>query len=126
MKNKSLINSVRTFILIVNAIIGSFAPQILIAQKTPPPNIIIFLMDDMGYGDVRIMNPQDCGFDTPSIDRLARDGVYFTQAHSADALCATTRYSLLTGNQVFRGRRTEGTWDNLTKGQIMPGQKTLA
>jgi arylsulfatase A-like enzyme len=103
-----------------------FPSGTLKSQDGNKPNIIIFLMDDMGYGDVRILNPAGCGYVTPNIDRLARDGIYFSEAHSADALCATTRYSLLTGNHVFRGRRTEGTWNNLTKSQIMPGQKTLA
>ncbi|MBL7111604.1 MAG: sulfatase-like hydrolase/transferase [Bacteroidales bacterium] len=126
MKSNSLLYSVRSFLLILIALSGSLKPQCLIAQKISKPNVIIFLMDDMGYGDVKIMNPEGCGFNTPNLDQLARDGVYFSQAHSADALCATTRYSLLTGNHVYRGRKTEGTWDNLTKSQIMPGQKTLA
>jgi len=90
------------------------------------PNILIFMMDDMGYGDIRALNPEGSGFLTPNLDQLIQEGVCFTQAHSADALCAPSRYSILTGNQVFRGRRTEGTWDNLTKSQIMPDQKTLA
>lgn len=90
------------------------------------PNVLVFMMDDMGYGDIRVLNPEGSGFLTPNFDQLIQDGVYFTQAHSADALCAPSRYSILTGNQVFRGRKTEGTWDNLTKSQIMPNQKTLA
>ncbi len=90
------------------------------------PNILIFMMDDMGYGDINSLNPEGSGFSTPNLDKLIQEGVYFAQAHSADALCAPSRYSILTGNHVFRGRRTEGTWDNLTKSQIMPNQKTLA
>jgi arylsulfatase A len=97
--------------------------EVLPFQK---PNVLVFMMDDMGYGDIRVLNPEGSGFLTPNFDQLIQDGVYFNQAHSADALCAPSRYSILTGNQVFRGRKTEGTWDNLTKSQIMPNQKTLA
>ncbi len=126
MKINALINPVRSFLLILIAFTGSLNSQGLIGQEISKPNVLIFLMDDMGYGDVKIMNPEGCGFDTPNLDQLVQDGVYFSQAHSADALCAPTRYALLTGNHVYRGRRTEGTWDNLTKSQIMPGQNTLA
>ena len=126
MKNNSLSYSLKSFLLVLIGLSGSLNPQDLIAQNISKPNIIIFLMDDMGYGDVSVMNPEGCGFSTPNLDQLVRDGVYFSQAHSADALCAPTRYALLTGNHVYRGRKTEGTWDNLSKSQILPGQKTLA
>ena len=96
------------------------------AVSSQKPNILIFMMDDMGYGDIKALNSKGSGFLTPNLDQLIEEGVYFSQAHSADALCAPSRYSILTGNHVFRGRMTEGTWDNLTKSQIMPNQKTLA
>ena len=50
------------------------------------PNIIYILADDMGYGDIRHLN-SDCAFSTPHLDRLAQEGMYFTDAHSSSAVC---------------------------------------
>ena len=61
-----------------------------------PPNIVYILADDMGYGDVRCLNPQ-AKVTTPNLDRLAAQGMRFTDAHSASAVCTPTRYGLLTG-----------------------------
>ncbi len=64
------------------------------------PNIIILYADDVGYGDVGIYGAQ--GVETPNIDYLARNGIRFTDAHSAAATCTPSRYSLLTGKYAFR------------------------
>jgi arylsulfatase A len=78
-----------------------------------PPNIIIIMADDLGYGDVSAYNPdhsvsrKDGRSLTPAIDRLARNGVRFTNAHTPSAQCTPTRYSLLTGNHVVRIHRPE-------------------
>ena len=60
------------------------------------PNIIFILADDMGYGDCTVYNPES-GVQTPNIDRLASEGMLFTDAHSASATCTGSRYGLLTG-----------------------------
>ena len=65
-----------------------------------PPNIVIFYVDDLGYGDVGSYGA--VGVETPSIDRLAADGMRFTDAHSSAATCTPSRYSLLTGEHGFR------------------------
>ena len=65
------------------------------------PNIIFILADDMGIGDARCYNPES-KIITPNIDRLAEEGMRFTDAHSAGALCVPTRYGLLTGRYAFR------------------------
>ena len=67
------------------------------------PNILVFLMDDMGYGDVHALNPNGAGFETPHLDLLLETGVVFTHAHSSASVCAPTRYAILTGNHVYRG-----------------------
>ena len=67
---------------------------------TPPPNIIIFYADDLGYGDLGCYGAR--GVETPNIDSLATSGVRFTDAHSSAATCSPSRYSLLTGNYAFR------------------------
>ncbi len=65
------------------------------------PNILLILADDLGYGDVRCYNDQS-KVATPHIDRLARGGMRFTDAHSPATVCTPTRYSLMTGQMAFR------------------------
>ena len=67
----------------------------------PLPNILIILVDDMGYGDPGCYNP-DSRIPTPHIDGIARDGMRFTDAHAAGALCHPSRYGLMTGCYPFR------------------------
>ncbi len=65
------------------------------------PNIVFILADDLGYGDVRCYNPAS-KVPTPNIDKLAAQGIVFTDAHSSSTVCTPTRYSLLTGRMAFR------------------------
>jgi len=65
------------------------------------PNILFILADDLGYGDIGCYNPE-AKAPTPNIDRLAREGMRFTDAHSPSTVCTPTRYSLLTGRMAFR------------------------
>lgn len=64
-------------------------------------NIVFILADDLGYGDVSCYNPQ-AKVHTPNVDRLAGQGMRFTDAHSPATVCTPTRYSLLTGQMAFR------------------------
>ncbi len=65
------------------------------------PNILIILVDDLGYGDLRSYNP-DSKIPTPHLDQLASEGMRFTDAHSAGSLCHPSRYGLITGQLPFR------------------------
>ena len=65
------------------------------------PNILFILADDLGYGDVSCYNPESKA-PTPNIDRLAREGMRFTDAHSPSTVCTPSRYSILTGRMAFR------------------------
>ncbi len=65
------------------------------------PNIVLILADDLGYGDVGCYNPNS-RIPTPSLDRLATEGMRFTDAHSPCTVCTPTRYSLMTGQMAFR------------------------
>ena len=65
------------------------------------PNIVILYADDMGYGDLGIQNP-DSKIPTPNLDRLAREGMRFTDAHSSSGVCTPSRYALLTGRFHWR------------------------
>ena len=68
--------------------------------KTTKPNIVIFYVDDLGYGDVGCYGATRVS--TPNIDKLASGGVRFTDGHSTAATCTPSRYSLLTGEYAFR------------------------
>jgi len=65
------------------------------------PNIIYILTDDLGYGDLTVNNPQ-AKTSTPNIDRLASQGIRFTDAHSTSAVCTPTRYGIMTGRYSWR------------------------
>ena len=92
-----------------------------IACGAEQPNIVVILVDDMGYGDPGCYNPQS-KIATPSIDRLAREGMRFTDAHAPGPLCHPSRYGLLTGRYPFR---TEiSVWPR--QPLIVAGQMTIA
>ncbi|PQJ79607.1 arylsulfatase [Polaribacter porphyrae] len=66
------------------------------------PNIVIIYVDDLGYGDIGVNGA--IGVKTPNVDELAKNGLNFTDAHSAAATCTPSRYSLLTGSYAFRNK----------------------
>lgn len=76
-------------------------------DMTKHPNIIYFFVDDMGYGDVSSLNPEG-KIQTPNIDRLAGEGMTFTDAHSTSAVCSPSRYSVLTGRYNWRSTLQRG------------------
>jgi len=82
-------------------LIFGFAVLVRPARGADKPNIVIILVDDMGYGDPGCYNPNS-KIPTPHIDRLAREGMRFTDAHAPGALCHPSRYGLLTGRYPFR------------------------
>ena len=90
-----------------------------------PPNVLLILADDLGYGDVRCYNA-DAKVPTPNIDKLAGDGMRFTDAHSPATVCTPSRYSLMTGQMAFRvpngGTVFQGTGG---PSLIAPGKLTL-
>lgn len=64
------------------------------------PNIVLILADDLGYGDLSCYGATKVT--TPNIDRLARGGVLFTDAHAPSAVCTPSRYAVLTGRYCWR------------------------
>ncbi len=87
-------------------------PSTLDAGKHP--HIVLIMADDMGYGDPTCYNP-DSKIATKHIDRLAAEGMRFTDAHAPAAVCVPTRYSLMTGRYPFRMPNVEKRKPLITK-----------
>lgn len=81
-------------------------------EAAPAPkettNIVYILADDLGYGDVHCLNPQRGKVATPNLDRLAGQGMCFTEAHGSSAVCTPTRYGIMTGRYNWRSRLQHG------------------
>jgi arylsulfatase A-like enzyme len=95
------------------------------ASAAMPPNIVYILADDLGYGDVSCFNP-DSKIRTPNIDRLAREGMRFTDAHSNSSVCTPTRYGVLTGRYAWRSKLKRGVLGGYSQPLIEPGRLTVA
>lgn len=78
--------------------------QLAGAQASEKPNIVIIYADDLGYGDVSCYGATKIS--TPNIDRLAKQGLRFTNAHCTSATSTPSRYSLLTGEYAWRKKGT--------------------
>jgi arylsulfatase A-like enzyme len=86
------------------------------------PNVVVIYMDDVGYGDPSAYGAN--AVKTPNIDRLAREGLRFTDAHSPAATCTPSRYALMTGEYAFRKKGT-GILPGDAALIIEPGRTTL-
>jgi arylsulfatase A-like enzyme len=71
------------------------------------PNVLLILADDMGYGDVQVLNEKS-KIPTPHLNELAKGGAILTDAHSGSAVCTPTRYGLMTGRYCWRSRLKRG------------------
>jgi arylsulfatase A len=84
---------------------------------TSSPNVIYILADDVGYGDLSCYG--QTRFTTPNLDRLAADGMRFTEHYSGSCVCAPSRFTLMTGRHIGHAR-TEG------QGQQLRDEGTIA
>ena len=87
------------------------------------PNIVVIMADDLGYGDLSCYGATN--IETPNIDRLAANGIRFTDGYCSASTCTPTRYSLLTGNYAFRTRGT-GIAPPNSPALIAAGTETIA
>jgi arylsulfatase A len=108
----------RCFVLLFSIAVSGLCGR---AQAENQPNILLILVDDMGYGDPGCYNPHS-KIPTPHIDRLAREGMRFTDAHAPGPLCHPSRYGLMTGRFPFR--TDVSVWP--TRPLIESGQITIA
>jgi arylsulfatase A len=107
--------------LLVLSLLGAAA---LAASAAEKPNIVYLLADDLGYGDVQALNPTRGKIKTPHLDRLAAQGMTFTDAHSGSSVCTPTRYGLLTGRYAWRTHLQRGVLDG-TDDPPLIAEKTL-
>ncbi len=91
----------------------------------PRPNIVIVLADDLGWGDPQCYQA-DSKIPTPAMDRLAEEGLRFTDAHTPSAVCTPTRYGLLTGRYAWRTRLKSGVLDGFDPPLIGESEDTIA
>jgi len=89
------------------------------------PNIIYILFDDLGYGDVGALNEKSA-FQTPAFDRIAGEGVSFTDAHATSAVCTPSRYSIITGRYNWRSRLKSSVLGGFSEPLIEEHTKTVA
>lgn len=82
-----------------------FLSHALGAEK---PNILVIFADDLGYGDVHCNNPERGKIPTPHLDKLASQGMRFTDGHSSSGVCSPSRYTLLTGRYHWRTNLQSG------------------
>ncbi|WP_414660835.1 sulfatase family protein [Horticoccus sp. 23ND18S-11] len=104
---------------------GAFAASAPSAANPTRPNIVLILCDDLGYGDVKANNPAS-KIATPHMDRIAREGVRFSDAHTPSSVCSPTRYGLLTGRYNWRTKLQSGVLGGLSPRLIEPGRATMA
>jgi len=90
-----------------------------------PPNIVLVLADDMGYGDPACYNPES-RIPTPNMDRLAAEGMRFTDAHSSSSVCTPSRYGIMTGRYCWRTRLEYGVIGGYEPPLIEPHRPTVA
>jgi arylsulfatase A-like enzyme len=94
-------------------------------KKEESPNIIVVLLDDLGYGDISLYDVNN-KLKTPNIDRIGKEGIKFTDAHTPSAVCTPTRYGLLTGRYNWRTRLKNGVLTGKSKALIPNSRTTLA
>ena len=108
----------------VSVLLMFFIGRDVVAQDGPSkPNVVLIYADDLGYGDVSCYGAK--AVSTPNIDRIAKEGIRFTDAHSAAATCTPSRFAMMTGFYAWRKKGT-GIAPGDAAALIRPGTITLA
>ena len=107
MKNLSLI-------LIAFAFVSFISSCNKVKDRNKQPNIIYVLADDLGYGDVGCFNDSS-KIPTPNLDKMAADGMRFTDMHTSSSVCTPTRYGILTGRYNWRSGIKQGVLSDIHK-----------
>jgi len=119
------VSMLECLVLGVGLLVAAASPASASAPEPPaPPNVVLILADDMGYGDAHSLNTRSA-IPTPHLDRVAAEGMTFTDAHSPSSVCTPTRYGLLTGRYAWRGALHSGVLDGYGEPLIETGRPTL-
>jgi len=89
------------------------------------PNLVYIFADDMGVGDLSCMNP-DCVWETPCLDKVAKEGLIGEDAHSSSSVCTPSRYALMTGRYNWRSVLKSGVTNGYSKSILEEGRQTVA
>lgn len=116
-KNRGLLFSLGSMVVLNGCVQQS--------QEHKKPNIVFIFADDMGYGDVSALN-ENSKIQTTNIDRIAHEGVTFTDAHSCSSVSTPSRYGLLTGRYSWRSELKSGVLLGYNKALIAPERRTIA
>ena len=92
--------------ILLGVLLSASVQQAAAIEK--PPNILYVICDDLGYGEIQCLNPERGKVPTPHVDKLASEGMIFTDAHSGSSVCTPTRYGVLTGRYAWRTRLQNG------------------
>ena len=111
------------FVVSLTAFLSLITPVVQADEKPSLPNIIFILADDQGYGDVSHAGGLA---ETPNIDKLAKQGMRFTDAHTTSSVCTPTRYSILTGRYNWRSPLKRSVLFGLDKPLIPTERMTVA
>jgi arylsulfatase A len=118
----------KSFLPLCAIALAALAPIVPTAAAQPPrtPNIVFILCDDLGIGDIHAFNPDRGRIPTPNVDRLAAQGIMFTDAHASSSVCTPSRYSILTGRYNWRSRLQTGVLGGMSEPLLAPGRRTVA
>ncbi|MDG1241372.1 MAG: arylsulfatase [Opitutae bacterium] len=116
----------KPYLRIILSCLFCFACPLIGLEK---PNVVVILADDLGLGDIGRHHLERTGnaplAPTPAIDALWNEGMWFTDAHSPAALCAPSRYSVMTGNYNFRSYKPGGVWGTFDLSALSESDTTL-
>jgi len=97
----------KNILMIVAAGAFAFAMPAACAVERPKPNVVLILADDLGWQDVKCYDiDEPSPYETPNIDRLAKNGILFRQAYSPAPTCAPSRCAIMSGNHPARAQKT--------------------
>lgn len=94
-------------------------------EARPKPHIIVILADDLGYGDLSLLQPEG-KIKTPHLDALGREGMVFTDAHASASVCTPTRYGIMMGRYSWKSRMKRGVSWAFSPAILEPERTTLA
>ncbi|MDF1842827.1 MAG: arylsulfatase [Rubripirellula sp.] len=113
-------------LLFFTPMLSVFFADISAVTAAEKPNVVYIICDDLGYGDIQFLTPETSKIPTPNADRLASEGMVFTDAHSGSSVCTPTRYGIMTGRYSWRTRLQRGVVTGFAPSLIDAKRPTVA